>query len=71
MEARPTDKLLAEAATKATGAKTTFSYSVKVNFPGPENLDAFNLHKHFAKLMQEMIRADRDVVVGVTIKGKV
>eukprot|EP00957_Ditylum_brightwellii_P010222 772869-Ditylum_brightwellii.AAC.1 len=70
MEARPTDELLAEAETKVTSAKITYSYSVKVDFPGPENSDAFNLHKHFAKLMQEMIRVDRGVIVGATTKGK-
>eukprot|EP00957_Ditylum_brightwellii_P174859 13313987-Ditylum_brightwellii.AAC.1 len=70
MDARPTDKLLAEMPTKATGAKTTYSYLVKVDFPGPENSDAFNLRKHFAKLMQEMLRVDRDVIIGATNKGK-
>eukprot|EP00957_Ditylum_brightwellii_P014583 1098631-Ditylum_brightwellii.AAC.1 len=57
--------------TKSTGSKNTFSYLVKVDFSGPENLDAYNLHTHFAKLIQEMLRVDRDIIVDTTKEGKV
>eukprot|EP00957_Ditylum_brightwellii_P047285 3592342-Ditylum_brightwellii.AAC.1 len=66
MECFPPSKLLAGAATNTTGANMYFIYTVSIDFPVPNNKDKFNMHQAFTRLMQELIRADRELIVVAT-----
>eukprot|EP00957_Ditylum_brightwellii_P204235 15338274-Ditylum_brightwellii.AAC.1 len=66
MECLPQSKLLASAATNATGAKMQYTYTVSIDFPVPNNKDRFNMHQAFSGLMQELIRADRELIVAAS-----
>eukprot|EP00957_Ditylum_brightwellii_P106008 8087004-Ditylum_brightwellii.AAC.1 len=66
MERRPADELLVEVVTQVTGAKTLYSYALKVDFPVQENKGSFNLKEYFTKLMQEIKSMNRDIIIGAT-----
>eukprot|EP00957_Ditylum_brightwellii_P014173 1067230-Ditylum_brightwellii.AAC.1 len=66
MECLPSSELLASAATNATGAKMYYTYTVSINFPVPNNEDIINMHQAFSGLMQELIPANREMIVEAT-----
>eukprot|EP00957_Ditylum_brightwellii_P059158 4488840-Ditylum_brightwellii.AAC.1 len=65
-ECLPPSNLLASALTNATGVKMYHTYTVSINFPVPNNDDRFNMHQTFNGLMQELIRADRELIMVTT-----
>eukprot|EP00957_Ditylum_brightwellii_P102812 7834929-Ditylum_brightwellii.AAC.1 len=56
--------ILSNAAANATDTKVMLNYKIRLEFPVSEDGKLYNLRSHFSKLMTELQRVDRNIVIG-------